>query len=159
MLLKSELQTAEDQLEGSKTVMQQLLDQLDSERAMREADEDKVQIITEMKRDLLRKETEIVSLKDEASTAKKIKQELATAESLNSALENRVTELTRDVEKGAVAMEQLDRYHDQVRELTKHNRELSLTAASLENQLKAMQQVSYHDSFIDPHDSLNEPIP
>jgi hypothetical protein len=141
MLLNSQLQTAEDELEGSRTVMQQLMDRLEQERNLRESDEEKNELIRELRREIQRREEEINGLKEEANQTKRYRQEIATLESLNDELENRLSEQAREVEKGLAAIEQMDRYRIQLSEVTKQNRELSLNAASLENELKGMSQL------------------
>ncbi len=62
--------------------------------------------------------------------------ELASAENAIVNLENKLSEVTLEAEKGNIAVEQLDNYREQVRLKIKENRELSLNIHSLESRLK-----------------------
>jgi len=65
-----------------------------------------------------------------------LKAELVSADNAIVSLENKLSEMTLEAEKGSIAVEQLDNYREQVRLKIKENRELSLNIHSLESRLK-----------------------
>ena len=121
---------------GSRNAIKQIMQQMDNERILREADDDKTHLILELKRDLLKKDSEILLLKEDALTARKFKSELQSAETIIETLEAKLIDQSRDTERGIVALDQLDKYRSQLSEVTKYNHELILSSSSLENQLK-----------------------
>jgi len=148
--LHQRLHNAEDELAGSKAYINKLLRDLEQSRGAKARNDDLTRRVNELTRDINSRDAALADARSEAAAARRQKAELAAAETHVHSLENRMAQLSIEVERGLIAMEQLDGYREQLRTKTKENRELTLQIHSLESQFKdAQASRQRHDALTD----------
>ncbi len=136
MSLHHQLQQLEEDNMNAKATITKLTRELEDHKIGRGHREDADRRISELQREIHKRDVDLAEAREEASQAIKYQTDLAAAESMIEQLERKVGEDSVELEKGAVAMLQLDSYREQLRLKTKENRDMSLHIHGLENQLK-----------------------
>jgi hypothetical protein len=136
MSLHQQLQLLEEENMNAKATITKLTREIEDHKISRGHREDADRRISELQRELHKRDVELAEAREDASMANKHQAELAMAEKTIEHLEMSLGEMTVELEKGSVAMMQLDNYRDQLRSKTKENRDMSLHIHGLENQLK-----------------------
>jgi hypothetical protein len=138
--LNQQLSSAEDELNGCKVFIGNLLSQLEHSKSLQILQDSKNNTVAELKGEIVRRDAEIAILREEASLSRRYKQELVSAEKVIETLELKLSDLLRESEHGIAAIEHLDSYRDQVRDLTKINRDSALEIRRLETSLKSLNE-------------------
>ena len=136
MSLHHQLQQLEEDNMNAKATITKLTRELEDHKIGRGHREDADRRISELQREIHKRDVDLAEAREEASQAIKYQTDLAAAELMIEQLERKVGEDSVELEKGAVAMLQLDSYREQLRLKTKENRDMSLHIHGLENQLK-----------------------
>lgn len=134
--LNQQFNATQDELSASKTFIAQLMKDIEHERSTKTRHGEFARQIQEHQFELNKKEQEVKAAKESGGNSGTLKQELIAAEKLIEVLENKLSEASLEMEKGVIAMEQLDEYREQLRQKVRENRELSLQNHSLESQLR-----------------------
>lgn len=136
MSLHHQLQQLEEDNMNAKATITKLTREMEDHKIGRGHREDADRRISELQREIHKRDVDLAEAREEASQAIKHQTDLAAAEDMIEQLERKVGEDSVELEKGAVAMLQLDSYREQLRLKTKENRDMSLHIHGLENQLK-----------------------
>lgn len=136
MSLHHQLQQLEEDNMNAKATITKLTREMEDHKIGRGHREDADRRISELQREIHKRDVELAEAREEASQAIKHQADLAAADLMIEQLERKVGEDSVELEKGAVAMLQLDSYREQLRLKTKENRDMSLHIHGLENQLK-----------------------
>jgi hypothetical protein len=136
MALHHQLQQLEEDNMSAKATITKLTREMEDHKISRGHREDADRRISELQREIHKRDVELAEAREEASQALKYQNELQVAEKALEHLEMSVGEMSVELEKGSVAMLQLDSYREQLRVKTKENRDMSLHIHGLENQLK-----------------------
>lgn len=136
MTLHYQLQQYEEDNMNAKATITKLTREIEDYKINRGYREEADRRISELQREIHKRDVELAEAREEASQAVKFQTELNTAEKTIEQLEMNMGEMSVELEKGSVAMLQLDSYRDQLRVKTKENRDMSLHIHGLENQLK-----------------------
>ena len=136
MTLHHQLQTMEEELVSSKATITKLNRELEEQRSLRSFKEDAERKLFELQKEVSKREVELVEQRESSLLANKYHNELINAERTIEGLEQRLAEYSVELEKGAVAVGQLESYREQIKLKMKENRDLSLQIHSLESQLK-----------------------
>jgi hypothetical protein len=136
MALHHQLQQLEEDNMSAKATITKLTREMEDHKISRGHREDADRRISELQREIHKRDVELAEAREEASQALKYQNELQVAEKALEHLEMSVSEMSVELEKGSVAMLQLDSYREQLRVKTKENRDMSLHIHGLENQLK-----------------------
>lgn len=136
MSLHHQLQQLEEDNMNAKATITKLTREMEDHKIGRGHREDADRRISELQREIHKRDVELAEAREEASQAIKHQTDLTAAENMIEQLERKVGEDSVELEKGAVAMLQLDSYREQLRLKTKENRDMSLHIHGLENQLK-----------------------
>lgn len=105
-----------------KTTITKLTRELEEQRALRNFKEDAERRIFELQKDNAKKEVEFAEAKETALLANKYHNDLIIAERAIETLEQKVAEYGVELEKGYVAVNQLENYREQLRMKTKEMR-------------------------------------
>jgi chromosome segregation ATPase len=135
MLLSQHLHLAQDEQSGSKTFIAQLLQDLEYERSSKDSVEELHRHINDLQHEFDKAQSELRESKADRKLLVNLKLDLQHAENQVEALENNLSEGTIELERGAIAIEQLDNYREQLREKTKENREMRLRLQCLDKEL------------------------
>jgi len=136
MALHHQLHQLEEENMTAKANIIKISTELHDHKTSRDAREESDRRIIELQRELQKRDMELAESREEANMATKYQMELLSAEKTIESLEIRVSDLLMELEKGAVALLQLDKYREQLRLKNKENRDMSLHIHGLENQLK-----------------------
>lgn len=136
MTLHHQLQQLEEDNMSAKATITKLTREMEDHKISRGHREDADRRISELQREIHKRDVELAEAREDASQALKYQSELSVAEKTIEHLEMSVGEMSVEMEKGSVAMLQLDSYREQLRIKTKENRDMSLHIHGLENQLK-----------------------
>lgn len=136
MTLHHQLQQLEEDNMSAKATITKLTREMEDHKISRGHREDADRRISELQREIHKRDVELAEAREDASQALKYQSELSAAEKTIEHLEMSVGEMSVELEKGSVAMLQLDSYREQLRLKTKENRDMSLHIHGLENQLK-----------------------
>eukprot|EP01033_Poteriospumella_lacustris_P011781 gene11781-8391_t len=136
MALHHQIQALEEEVMVTKTTITKLTRELEEQRGLRSFKEDAERRMFDLTKELGKRDVEFAEAKETASLANKYHNDLIVAERAIETLEQRVAEYAVELEKGAVAVQQLENYREQLRAKTKEIRDLSLHIHGLESQLK-----------------------
>jgi DNA repair exonuclease SbcCD ATPase subunit len=136
MALHHQLQQLEEENMNAKATITKLTREMEDYKVSRGHREDADRRISELQREIHKRDVELAEAREEASQTLKYQNELQAAEKTIEHLEMSVGEMSVELEKGSVAMLQLESYREQLRVKTKENRDMSLHIHGLENQLK-----------------------
>jgi chromosome segregation ATPase len=142
MTLHHQLQEMEEDLGSSKATITKLHRELDEQKSLRSFKEDAERKLFELNKEVSKRDVEMTEMRETSSLANKYHSELITSERAIETLEQRLAEYSVELEKGAVALNQLESYREQLRVKTKENRDLSLQIHLLESQLKDVPYLS-----------------
>ena len=138
MSLNQQLHLTQDELIQSQTFISQLLKDLDFERqrwstggAAKDA-----KYVADLEDELSSVKMRLAQAGNETYKNELLLAELVNAEESVSTLDNKLSELQIEAERGQVALEQLDNYREQVRLKIQENRQLSLQLHSLQSTAK-----------------------
>lgn len=135
MALHQQLQQLDEEVTGAKATITKLARELDGRKNTKDHRVEWERRIHQLEKVLQQRDIELAEAREMTSMASKTQAELMTAEKTIEELENKIGEYSVDVERGAVAINQLDHYREQLRLKTKENRDMSLHIHGLENQL------------------------
>lgn len=136
MALHHQLHQLEEENMTAKANIIKISTELQDHKTSRDAREESDRRIIELQRELQKRDMELAESREEANMATKYQMELLSAEKSIENSEIRISDLLMELEKGAVALLQLDKYREQLRLKNKENRDMSLHIHGLENQLK-----------------------
>jgi hypothetical protein len=136
MALHSQIQQLEEDNMSCRTTITKLTRELEEQRGLRSFKEDAERRIFDLQKELSKRDVEFAEAKETASLANKYHNDLIATERSIETLEQRLAEYSVELEKGTVAINQLENYREQLRGKTKEIRDLSLHIHALESQLK-----------------------
>lgn len=142
MTLHTKLEALEEELISAKACNTKLERECEEQKSLRSFKEDAERRLFELQKEVSKREVEIAEVRENAQLANKYHNELINAERSIESLEQKLAEYSVELEKGAVAVGQLETYRDQLKVKMKENRDLSLTIHSLESQLKDLPFLS-----------------
>lgn len=136
MTLHQQLQRLEEELAVDKATITKLTRDLEDMRVSRSFKQEAERRLEELQAELHRRDLLLSEERESASLSNKYQLELQRAEKTIEALENTLSEYSIELEKGSVALNELDNYRDQLRQRTKDSRDMMLRIHTLESQLK-----------------------
>lgn len=142
MTLHSALQSMEEELISARATITKLQRECEEQKSLRTFKEDAERRLFELTKEVTKREIEIAEMRENSLLANKYHQELINAERTIESLEQKLAEYSVELEKGAVAVSQLESYREQIKGKMKENRDLSLSIHSLESQLKDLPFLS-----------------
>lgn len=152
--LRQKLNKAEDDLMASKTVISNLLGEIDHERNLRSDRDMLVKKSQELHMEVVELRGVVLESKDAVVQLIKAKEDITRAEDQISLLEERLADITKQAELSNIGQDQLDNLRAVVAEKSKENRELVLQCRALERRLQELQGLETRHS--DVLDELND---
>jgi DNA repair exonuclease SbcCD ATPase subunit len=154
MTLHNQIQGLEDEIGTSKASITKLSRELEDQKNSKGFKEAADKQIADLQKHIQSLIIDVEEAKAGSSVVTKLQSDLLVAESLIQTLENKVDSYVVELEKGAVAIEQLDSLREQLRAKTKENRDMALMIHGLEGQLRDVPYL--HNRVNELTDELNE---
>jgi chromosome segregation ATPase len=136
MNLHHKIQSLEEELVSTKLTITKLTRDMEEKKLSKISKEDRERKITELQREVSKLQQELNTKLVSENLINKLQQQLTASEAEIESLENKLGDNIIELERGAVALQQLDNYREQIKLKTKENRDLSLHIHGLETQLK-----------------------
>lgn len=154
MTLHHQLQQMEEEAVAAKANITKLTREYEELRIARNYKEESDHKARELQREINKRDLELIEIREAANLSQKYQEELANAEKVIETLENKLSEYSIELERGRVAISQLDNYREQIRVKTKENRDMSLHIHALETQLKDVPYLQ--NRFTEVSDELQD---
>lgn len=138
VLLQHQVQQMEEETMNAKATITMLTREVDEFKLSKDFREGADRTISELRREVHKRDVELAEAREEAVLAGKYLAELQQAEKTIEDLESNISDVTIELEKGAVAIHQLDNYREQLRVKMREMRDMALHIHSLEAELKDM---------------------
>jgi hypothetical protein len=136
MILHSNIQSLEEDNMNSKATITKLFREIEDMKSLRLYKEDSERRLFDYQKEIMKYEIELVESRENNILINKYHNDLINAERTIESLEQRLAEYSVELEKGKIAINQLDIYRETIKNKLQEIRDLSLYVHSLENQLK-----------------------